>query len=179
MKIIFCLACMLWPLSLLAQHTHHAAHVHGLATLTLAVEGQTLEIQLESPAANIVGFEHKASSAQERQSVSQAQQQLQAASALFTFGGAQCQLITAEVDVSGVLEEDHHQHDHQHDYDEESHSEITAHYQFDCSKAQQLESIAIDLFRQFPGIEKIQAEWVTASQQGAITLTPNNTTIPL
>ena len=36
------------------------AHLHGIAKLTLVLEGDALEISLESPAANIVGFEHQA-----------------------------------------------------------------------------------------------------------------------
>ena len=34
------------------------AHVHGEAELTIAFEGQRIEMQLVSPAANIFGFEH-------------------------------------------------------------------------------------------------------------------------
>jgi len=51
------------------DHDHevlqHSAHLHGHAELTLALEGRALEINLASPAANIVGFEHKATSSEQ------------------------------------------------------------------------------------------------------------------
>ena len=40
------------------EHHHHDAHVHGVAHLNVALEGNDLYIELTSPAANIVGFEH-------------------------------------------------------------------------------------------------------------------------
>ena len=46
-------------------HEEHAsldAHEHGVASLNVALDGQTLEIQLQSPAMNLVGFEHEAKS---------------------------------------------------------------------------------------------------------------------
>ncbi|MGB1290473.1 MAG: ZrgA family zinc uptake protein, partial [Porticoccaceae bacterium] len=36
------------------------AHVHGLSQLTIAVEGETVELEFSSPAMNLVGFEHRA-----------------------------------------------------------------------------------------------------------------------
>ena len=41
------------------------AHVHGMSDLTIAVEGGEIEIEFESPAMNIVGFEYKAQSARD------------------------------------------------------------------------------------------------------------------
>ena len=40
--------------SVLAQE--HAAHVHGDAHLDVALEGDTLSLQLESPLDNLLGF---------------------------------------------------------------------------------------------------------------------------
>lgn len=47
-------------------------HVHGLSELTIAMEGKSLEIQLTSPAMNLVGFEHKASSKKDNAAVENA-----------------------------------------------------------------------------------------------------------
>ena len=35
-----------------------SSHIHGIVEMNLAVEGSQLYIELISPAANIVGFEH-------------------------------------------------------------------------------------------------------------------------
>jgi Protein of unknown function (DUF2796) len=41
-----------------AEHREHGPHVHGVAQLNVALDGNVLWIELNSPAMNIVGFEH-------------------------------------------------------------------------------------------------------------------------
>lgn len=40
------------------NHGSHEAHVHGEAEMTLILQNDELAINFESPAANLVGFEH-------------------------------------------------------------------------------------------------------------------------
>jgi len=48
-----------------AQATRsHGAHVHGMARLDLAWEGAQVQIRLETPLANLVGFEHRPETAE-------------------------------------------------------------------------------------------------------------------
>ena len=57
------------------QHEQGSAaetHLHGHAELTLVTEENSLAINLESPAVNIVGFEHKATSDQQQKAERQA-----------------------------------------------------------------------------------------------------------
>ena len=181
------IACFLLSLFLIAKAQSEEAHVHGLATLTLALENQSLEIEFESPAANIVGFEHEAKSAEEKQAVKAAEVILESPATLFSFAGTGCQLKEAEVDISGLMEEGHndhgHHHDHHHsshdDHKDDSHSEIKAHYHFTCNGAEQLESVSTTLFSQFPGIETINAMWVTDTRQGSKLLKPDSTILSL
>ena len=42
------------------EHGSLRAHVHGVARLDMALECRTLEFELDTPAMNIVGFEHPA-----------------------------------------------------------------------------------------------------------------------
>ena len=42
------------------------SHQHGLAELRLLLEEQRIEIEFESPAFNLVGFEHKTSNPEEK-----------------------------------------------------------------------------------------------------------------
>jgi len=61
-------ACLTWLAAGIAwaapgdgdHHRQHGSHVHGQSELTLAVEYDRLEIGFESPAANLTGFEHRA-----------------------------------------------------------------------------------------------------------------------
>ena len=54
------------------SQAHHGPHIHGLAEATIALEGKVLEIGLQSPASNIVGFEHKARTKEQIDKVQQA-----------------------------------------------------------------------------------------------------------
>jgi Protein of unknown function (DUF2796) len=49
----------------------HGAHVHGTATLNIAIEERTATVELITPAESIIGFEHQAKSAadQKRQAM--------------------------------------------------------------------------------------------------------------
>jgi hypothetical protein len=44
---------------------------------------------------------------------------------------------------------------------EDSHSEITAHFEYDCAQDEELNTINVNLIDHFPTIEKIKAMWVT------------------
>lgn len=87
------------------------AHVHGIATLNLAMEGGELEIEFVSPAGNIVGFEHEAVTAAERRAIRDAVEQLRKGTELFDLPpAASCSLRVAEVEhvgPGGVEGDDH------------------------------------------------------------------------
>lgn len=187
------LGWMLAPTALYAASLD--AHVHGVAELTIAIEGKSLEVQFASPAMNLVGFEHKATSAEQMATVKKVETQLNESDALFVITGNACKPAKAVIDVSSLKgdgdshsDENHghekHKHGHAHNHahaptddqhheeePDDSHSEITAHYQFECKNETAVSSIAVQLFQRFPQIEKINAMWVTPTTQGAETLT--------
>ena len=89
-----------------------------------------------------------------------------------------------------ACEQQHDHHDHhkehrkhkehgKHKEDGDTHSEITANYRFSCDDGAKLSSVSLALFGQFPGIEKMNAMWVTTSQQGAQVMTAGNNVIQL
>ncbi len=160
-------------ISLAVKSESQESHRHGLARLTLALEKGMVEIQLESPAASLVGFEHRAKSQEQRKAVRQAEMILKDPDLLFSFVGTHCQLKKTMVDVSGIMEAEHEYHSHLKKHDEGGHSEISTRYTFTCKDPKKLESVSVVLFKQFPGVEKIDVMWVTDSQQGAELLTPN------
>jgi hypothetical protein len=161
-----------------SQHNHsdkhpepaQQSHLHGTAQLTLALEGNTLEINLKSPAANIVGFEHKATAEKHIKAAKKAKASLEA-SGLFLFSGSDCSLKKADVDMSSVFEQGPQHSDHD---DYEGHSEISAHYSYECSTGEKLETLSVDLISLFPAIETLKVMWLTDSQQGAMELTPKS-----
>ncbi len=173
---------LLVSVSITAKAENQAAHIHGLATLTLALESGVLEIQFESPAANLIGFEHKAKLTKEKQVVKQTETILKSPKLLFSFVGTHCKPKETTVDISGVMDSERDQHEHHNHlkaHDDSGHSEITARYRFNCIDIKKLDSVSISLFDQFPRIEKINAMWVTEARQGADLLNPNRKTISL
>ncbi len=133
-------------------------HEHGAATLSLAAGAQGLEIMLESPAANIVGFEHAASTAEDKKKLADAQATLEDGAALFGINPeAECILESAEV-VSALLgNADAPEKDAA-----ETHNDMDVTWTFACAKPAELKAVSTKLFAAFPqGFQKLKAEWVT------------------
>ena len=174
-----------------AHHDHdhdlpqQDAHLHGYVELTVALENSGLEIHLESPAINIIGFEHKATSKAQLQTIERARQTLEAPAKLFSFNGGDCALKRATADFPALTEhhahhDDEHEHNkEEHDTDEESHSEITAHFEYGCAQDKEINTITVNLIDHFPTIEKIKAMWVTDVKQGTVELTAKSNIIRL
>ena len=164
------------------EHRHHDSHEHGVAELNLAVDGTTVVIELESPAANIVGFEHKPHNQAQRDQVKHAIKHLEAAEEMFLFSpAAKCKLDEVEVETE-LAEKDHnHDHGHHHDenIDEESHSEFSMSYSFTCKSIDQLKSVDVKLFSHFEGMEEIKTQVITPHRQGLSHLTPTQSKIDL
>lgn len=151
------------------DHAHHGslgAHEHGAAELDVALDGSTLEIELRSPAMNLVGFEHAPSSQADRQKLAGARKQLEQPDALLGLpAAANCALSETELE-SPLFEAAAHQHEDEHD---SQHSEIHAHYHYDCATPQALHALDLQgLFKAFPGTEKIQVQLIGPNgQRGA------------
>ena len=154
-----------------------SAHVHGIATLNLAMEGDELEIEFVSPAGNIVGFEHEAVTATERRAIRDALEQLRKGNELFDLPlAASCSLHVAEVEHGHGEEqkrEDGHGQDAEHDDGDEhghagdegdTHSEFHARYRCECNGSA-IETIGVRLFEYWPRIEAIRVQALTPDGQ--------------
>lgn len=169
------------------------AHVHGTSDLTIAIEGKDIEIEFESPAMNLVGFEHKANSEKDKAIVQKTVVILNKHDSVFSLSGGSCKLVDSSVNVSSLLdahekhsdhdehghknEHEHDKHEHDEHSDPKSHSEISASYHFQCDDLDKLSSMDVELFKGFSGIHKIKAMWLSETKQGAVTLTSKNKTI--
>lgn len=157
------------------------AHIHGIAELFVVLEKQQLDIELHSPAMNLLGFEHQASGAKEQAKINSVKAALEEAHRLFQLGSAQCQLIGHTVDLSNVVEiraeHSKHHRDKEHTADHydahhpaKGHSDIKAHYRYRCKQPDQLRSLTTTIPIEFPGIDSVQAQWIVNGRQGAVTL---------
>ncbi|HAB90808.1 MAG TPA: DUF2796 domain-containing protein [Pseudomonas sp.] len=172
------------------DHQHSLeAHVHGIGTLNIALENQLLELQLESPAMNIIGFEYQPTTEADIQSVKAAQNTLSNAAELFAFSpAAQCRLTLVSIHNALLKGSGAHEHDHDHDHDHESqpaaeiaehqHNDISAHYQYHCATPAQLNSIDLaGLFKLFTQTEKIQVQLIVGDHQQGAELSAKNTSL--
>jgi hypothetical protein len=174
-------ACSVLPMVATAESGRHAAHVHGVAELTLAQEGRNLEIGFTSPAMSILGFEHQASNPTQIAAANDARAKLRDTASLFTFAGAMCKLQSATVDMTAVLEpkSDHHSGHSEHELDGESHADISAHYEYVCGEDEQLKSLRVGNTDLPFALQKINVMWILGMTQGATVLTPEKQLIQL
>lgn len=155
-----------------AQHRHQEAHEHGVGHLDVAFDGGNLELQLEGPGENFVGFEHAPATAQEMAAVRVAEQRMRKATALFSLpAAAGCTLRRAAVTppaaakTSGV--------------GDEHHDEWAASYAFACKTPTALKELdAAGVFRAFPDTRELQVQVIGPAGQTGLTLTPKASKIP-
>ena len=152
----------------------HEAHVHGVAELTLALEGEYLELMLTSAAMSIVGFEHRASAPEQARAVADAETTLRNASEVFNFTGTRCSPSSVLVDMSAVMEAGTHEEHGEH---QESHTDISARYKYNCDDTADLQSLRFGAGTLPFLLEKINVMWVSDRGQGATVLTADNQTI--
>ncbi|RON58238.1 DUF2796 domain-containing protein [Pseudomonas frederiksbergensis] len=160
------------------EHGSLGAHEHGVGRLNAALDGQTLELELESPAMNLVGFEHVATTDADKAKVAAAKAKLENPLALFNLPkAAGCKVATQELESplfgdKPDADDDHDEADkdgHEHHHD---HSEIHAHYQFSCSAPGALKTLDLTtIFNTFPATQKIQVQLISPSGQQGVEVT--------
>lgn len=155
-----------------AERIEHESHVHGLVDMTVVIDQNKLNISLDSPAMNMVGFEHKAETESDINKVHEVETTLKTTSKLFAIRGADCEGEAAVVDISGLIGSDDHDHEHHH-------ADLEAQYQFSCDSTDNLTGIDVLLLKEFPAIERINVEWISNDKAGAAQLTQDNSSIPL
>ena len=145
------------------------AHEHGRASLKIAIEGDRVLLDLESPGANIVGFEHEARTEEERAAVAAALTRLEEPLGLFVLPAeAGCRVTNRAVEI--VTEEEAHAdaHGHGHGHAEEArHNEYRAVYQLACADSGALRSVGFAFFDVFPATEQIDVSVTGPAGQSA------------
>ena len=195
-RLLLALPFALLPLAVAHAHEDHdhehgslGAHEHGVGRLNAVLDGQALELELDSPAMNLVGFEHAATSAADKAKVAAVRKQLENPSALFNLPkAAGCVVSSQELNspLFGDKPEAEHDDDdhatdgkgaaaHEHDHD---HSEIHAHYQFTCATPTGLGNLDLSqVFKTFPATQKIQVQLIGPSGQQGVEATATAATL--
>jgi hypothetical protein len=164
------------------EHRELGPHVHGRGTLNIALEGSHLSMEFEAPGADIVGFEHPASTPEQTAAVEKAKKQLAAPQGLFLLpDSAGCALTDAKVTIDSEHHGDEHDHDaDDHDHDHGSadpdhaghqHSAFHAEYAFDCKAPARLVTMGFDYFKRYAGAQRLDVTVITPKGQSSFEVT--------
>ena len=166
------------------EHGSLDAHEHGVGRLNAVLDGKALQLELESPAMNLVGFEHLATTDADKAKLAAARKQLEQPLVLFSLPkAAGCVVSSQELESPLFGDKPDDDHDHAtdgkgaaaHDHD---HSEIHAHYQFTCASPAALKNLDLaNIFKTFPATQKIQVQLIGPSGQQGVEATPQAATL--
>ncbi len=166
----------------------HGAHAHGIARLDIAVENGTVQLDLASPASNLIGFEHAPVDSKESAILEQAVANLKQGNKLMAFTpAAQCTqkkvlVKSGLLDHAGEMDDDHdhdaeeehhHEDEAEHEDNADEHADIMAFWEFSCAHAEALHEIDFKgLFQRFPGTRQLRIQAALPGGQTAVELTP-------
>ncbi|MEM7294304.1 MAG: DUF2796 domain-containing protein, partial [Pseudomonadota bacterium] len=128
------LSLALFPYLALAAEREHSAHEHGHVLLQIVQEGEDLHVVMQSPAANIIGFEHEAKTDADKATLASAVKLLKKSNAMFTLDPAgECEPEKVSIESTLLEHDEHDEHDHdEHDeHDEHDHDEHDEHDEHD------------------------------------------------
>lgn len=139
----------------------HGAHVHGTASLDVAIDGNTLSIDLDTPADNLLGFEHAPRSAADKQQASRVAALLAQPEKLFRINPeARCSadkpLLQAPILGGSAAAGEH--------------NDIEASYGFRCANPAALANLDVLLFDAFPRLGSIRLQLAGPKGQRGMTL---------
>ncbi len=190
-------------------HTELGAHEHGVGIFNVAIEGNTLAMELEAPGADIVGFEHAAKSAEDKAAIKKAKVTLADLHHVVDLpAAASCKLTKANIELHseggdhgkhddhdhdhGKKAEKHDDHDHDHDHGkkaekhddhdhakEAGHTEFHAEYELNCAKPDQLTAFVFTYFNTFKGAKELEVSITGPSGQKKFEVERGNTKVDL
>lgn len=157
------LIALLLPAAAFAQETRDlGAHAHGHSTLTIAVEGNRIAMELEAPGADITGFEYAAKSVEDRAKLEAAIAELSKPLSLFVLPeAAGCTVVSSTAGLHGGGQ-DHAGHDHGDEAEEHAgHSEFHAEYMLACNNPAAIDRIEFTYFQTFPNAQEVDVQMIS------------------
>lgn len=142
-----------------AAKEHQHAHVHGVATLGIAVQDKTLTIALESPLDSVLGFEHRPTTPAQQAAVDALRARMRAPGNLFKpDAAAACELTKSEAESalfqpapSGAAASEH--------------ADLDATFEYTCAHPDKLALLDVGLFEAYPRLQKLDVSIATAQGQ--------------
>lgn len=165
---IFIATVYLLPLSTAAGEP--AAHVHGVASLQVAVDGKNLTLNLESPLNNLVGFEHTPRTEKQQAAVRAMAERLNQPAGLFIASpAAACTPLSVKLE-SPVLEP-------MKPSAGDGHADLDGEFVFRCEHPEALRALEVGLFQAFPRLKRLDVQVAGPHGQSAARLSPQQRNI--
>ena len=150
---------LLLSLSIGHAEEKHAAHLHGLGTVEIAIEGKTVKGAFEIPMESLLGHEYLPRTAAEKKAMADLQSAVAKASYFVSFpAAAECKekSIAAESAMFAGKKSEH--------------SDLDVDFEFECAKPQALTSIEFPLFAKHPRLGSLKVDMVGPKGQKSLTL---------
>lgn len=146
------------------------AHQHGHAELQVALDGNQIDLIFTSPAYNLLGFEHRARTDDQKALVKETEEWLEH-TPLINTPDASCKVASAEVyHEAGDGSGDHHEHNEHEHSEGYGHSDFEVTQVLNCTGLASAEALLIPLTERFPEIEDLGVQWVWSGGQGSTRL---------
>ena len=154
----------------------HQAHVHGQATIQVAIAGDKLAITLNTPLDNLLGFETAPANASQRRAVDAMAVRLRRSEAVVApSAGAGC--VAGPVRLNAPVLAGTPGHDAPSGNAppaNEEHANMEATYAFTCGRPEALREIEVRLFGELPRLKRIDVQIAGPRGQASQRLTPKN-----
>ena len=150
------------------------AHVHGAAELRIVVDGAQLEVALETPLDNLLGFEHAPRTASERAAVRAMAARLRQPSTLFMpTPAARCIAGSVEIDAPVLPAEllgNPTSAGAAPSTPGETHADLDATFRWQCDAPSGLKGLEVALLEAFPGLRTVKVQIAGLRGQSATVL---------
>ncbi|QEN09045.1 DUF2796 domain-containing protein [Oceanispirochaeta crateris] len=173
-NIAFLLILLCSVLSVSANETHeHGAHEHGVGQMQILVEDLQIEIVVDLPGADFIGFEHQNLTDEEEAVIQDKIDDLKASSNdLINFGTKRSMPVLLKhlhIEKSGHEEEHHEGHEHM---------EFKLYFTYTLENTDNLRSVQFNnFFKAFPTLSEIRWIMINDSGQAAGELNPSSSRI--
>ena len=159
------------------EHGSLAPHEHGVGTLNVALDDNTLELDLDSPAMNLVGFEHAATTDADKANVAAAKAGLENPLTLFNLPPAAKCVVEAQ-ELNSPLFDPAPEEGASKAKTEHHHSDVEAHYAFTCAEPGQLKNLDLGtFFKTFPGTHTFKVQLIGPNGQQAVNVSAKAPTL--
>ena len=162
--------------------------------MNVAVIGKEVQIELDSPSFNLIGFEHQPKTKKQKKKVKRTEKLLANTAKLISIENNSCKVEHVTVgspfaehdDHKGhddhkehKAHDDHKEHKAHDDHAEDTHSEYALEYHFVCDAAEFTAINFSGLLSKFPNFSKIRVQWLSNDKQGDAELSANNQMITI